>query len=233
MFENMGNMFNGMFGKIADNMCRLTMNGNIAIHTSNGYKTYNLAKKRLTNVSNFCFDAGDFFFVMPTSKVKVGDIILVQGKPKCVIKTDIDTEDNAIKVIDYETSEIREVIPERHVFMGSTYFYGKIVSMLGAGKLTGKGVMGKVMNMMMIKSMFGHNDSGLNNMFGGGIGQMMLMQQMFGKGDDGTMFENMFGLEFGDDEVDSSVFDEDEDEDSDNIQKPKKTKKPKTQKLSK
>lgn len=82
MFENMGNMFNGMFGKIADNMCRLTMNGNIAIHTGNGYKTYNLSKKRLTNVSNFCFDAGDFFFVMPTSKVKVGDIILIQGKPK-------------------------------------------------------------------------------------------------------------------------------------------------------
>ena len=206
MFENMGNTFNGMFGKIGDNMCRLTMNGNIAIKTSNGYKTYNLAKKRLTNVSSFCFDAGDFFFVMPTSKVKVGDIILVNGKPKCVIKTETDNEDNAIKVIDYETSEVREVIPERHVFMGSTYFYGKIVSMFGAGKLTGKGVMGKVMNMMMIKSMFGGNKSGSNDMFGGGLGQMMLMQQMFGKGDEGNMFENMFGLEFGEDndEVDCS-----------------------------
>lgn len=223
MFENMGNMFNGMFGKIGDNMCRLTMNGNIAIKTSNGYKTYNLAKKRLTNVSSFCFDAGDFFFVMPTSKVKVGDIILVNGKPKCVIKTETDNEDNAIKVIDYETSEVREVIPERHVFMGSTYFYGKIVSMFGAGKLTGKGVMGKVMNMMMIKSMFGGNKSGSNDMFGGGLGQMMLMQQMFGKGDEGNMFENMFGLEFGEDEdeVDCSDFCEDE-SDEDEAPKPKK-----------
>lgn len=226
MFENMGNMFNGMFGKIGDNMCRLTMNGNIAIKTSNGYKTYNLAKKRLTNVSSFCFDAGDFFFVMPTSKVKVGDIILVNGKPKCVIKTETDNEDNAIKVIDYETSEVREVIPERHVFMGSTYFYGKIVSMFGAGKLTGKGVMGKVMNMMMIKSMFGGNKSGSNDMFGGGgLGQMMLMQQMFGKGDEGNMFENMFGLEFGEDEdeVDCSDFCEDEtDEAEDETPKLKK-----------
>lgn len=225
MFENMGNMFNGMFGKIGDNMCRLTMNGNIAIKTSNGYKTYNLAKKRLTNVSSFCFDAGDFFFVMPTSKVKVGDIILVNGKPKCVIKTETDNEDNAIKVIDYETSEVREVIPERHVFMGSTYFYGKIVSMFGAGKLTGKGVMGKVMNMMMIKSMFGGNKSGSNDMFGGGLGQMMLMQQMFGKGDEGNMFENMFGLEFGEDEdeVDCSDFCEDDsDEDEAETLKPKK-----------
>lgn len=223
MFENMGNMFNGMFGKIGDNMCRLTMNGNIAIKTSNGYKTYNLAKKRLTNVSSFCFDAGDFFFVMPTSKVKVGDIILVNGKPKCVIKTETDNEDNAIKVIDYETSEVREVIPERHVFMGSTYFYGKIVSMFGAGKLTGKGVMGKVMNMMMIKSMFGGNKSGSNDMFGGGLSQMMLMQQMFGKGDEGNMFENMFGLEFGEDEdeVDCSDFCEDE-SDEDEAPKPKK-----------
>lgn len=223
MFENMGNMFNGMFGKIGDNMCRLTMNGNIAIRTSNGYKTYNLAKKRLTNVSSFCFDAGDFFFVMPTSKVKVGDIILVNGKPKCVIKTETDSEDNAIKVIDYETSEVREVIPERHVFMGSTYFYGKIVSMFGAGKLTGKGVMGKVMNMMMIKSMFGGNKSGSSDMFGGGLGQMMLMQQMFGKGDEGNMFENMFGLEFGEDEdeVDCSDFCEDE-SDEDEAPTPKK-----------
>lgn len=223
MFENMGNMFNGMFGKIGDNMCRLTMNGNIAIKTSNGYKTYNLAKKRLTNVSSFCFDAGDFFFVMPTSKVKVGDIILVNGKPKCVIKTETDNEDNAIKVIDYETSEVREVIPERHVFMGSTYFYGKIVSMFGAGKLTGKGVMGKVMNMMMIKSIFGGNKSGSNDMFGGGLSQMMLMQQMFGKGDEGNMFENMFGLEFGEDEdeVDCSDFCEDE-SDEDEAPKPKK-----------
>lgn len=225
MFENMGNMFNGMFGKIGDNMCRLTMNGNIAIKTSNGYKTYNLAKKRLTNVSSFCFDAGDFFFVMPTSKVKVGDIILVNGKPKCVIKTETDNEDNAIKVIDYETSEVREVIPERHVFMGSTYFYGKIVSMFGAGKLTGKGVMGKVMNMMMIKSMFGGNKSGSNDMFGGGLGQMMLMQQMLGKGDEGNMFENMFGLEFGEDEDEVDCFDFCEDEsDKDEAPKPKKKK---------
>lgn len=107
--------------------------------------------------------------------------------------------------------------------MGSTYFYGKIVSMFGAGKLTGKGVMGKVMNMMMIKSMFGGNKSGSNDMFGGGLSQMMLMQQMFGKGDEGNMFENMFGLEFGEDEdeVDCSDFCEDE-SDEDEAPKPKK-----------
>ena len=34
-------MFNGMFGKIAPGMCRLSMNGGIAVKTDNGYKTYN------------------------------------------------------------------------------------------------------------------------------------------------------------------------------------------------
>ena len=33
-------MFNGMFGKIASGMCRLSMTGGIAVKTSNGYKTY-------------------------------------------------------------------------------------------------------------------------------------------------------------------------------------------------
>ena len=219
MFDNMnfGNMFNGMFGKIGDNMCRLTMNGGIAIKTSNGYKTYNVAKKSLTNVSSFCFDAGDFFFVMPTSKVKVGDIILVAGKPKCVIKL----EDEAIKVIDYESSEVREVVPERHVFMGNTYFYGKIVSMFGSGAMNGKGIMGKVMNMMMMKTLFGKNNGG-NNDGMGGLGQMMMMQQLFNK-DGGNMFENMFDLDFG--TIDEDEDTDAEDEDNEPTTK-KKTKKP-------
>lgn len=42
-------MFNGMFGKVANGMCRLSMSGGIAVKTSNGYKTYdhiqNIQKK--------------------------------------------------------------------------------------------------------------------------------------------------------------------------------------------
>ena len=36
------NNLNGLFGKIANGMCRITMNGGIAIKTANGYKTYNV-----------------------------------------------------------------------------------------------------------------------------------------------------------------------------------------------
>ena len=204
MFDfNMGNMFNGMFGKVEKGKCALTMNGGIAVKTSNGFKTYNLKKKRLTNVTNFCFDASDFFFVMPTAKVKIGDVILVGGKPKCVINI----SEEAIKVIDYENSEIREVVPERHIFMGSTYFYGKIVSLFGATGTKGKGFMGKIMQLMMMKSMMGGGNNDSN-----GLMQMMMMQNFFGGNENGNMFENMFDLQFDTDALAPDADEDDEDE---------------------
>lgn len=183
MFENIQNSFNGMFGKIAPGMCRLTMNGNIAVKCNNGYKSYNVEKGTLTNVTNFCFNVGDeMFFVIPTNKVAVGDIILVGGRPKCVTAVD----KKIITVIDYENSEVRQVVPERHVFMGSTYFYGKIVSMFGNSFKSGKGL-GNVMKMMMFSQMMGGGDKSNNN----GIGQMMAMSMFMG-GKDNNPFEGMF-----------------------------------------
>ena len=81
----MNELFNGMLGKIAPGMCRLSMDGGIAIKTSNGYRTYDSKTGRLTNCSSFVFDIGEeFFFLFLTNKVKTGDIILANGKPKCV-----------------------------------------------------------------------------------------------------------------------------------------------------
>ena len=86
---DMMNCFNGMFGKLGAGMCRLTMNGRIAVKTSGGYKSYNVKTGKLTNCSNFVFNIGDdFFFIIPTNKVDVGDIILVKGTPRCVIEVD-------------------------------------------------------------------------------------------------------------------------------------------------
>lgn len=187
MFENIQNSFNGMFGKVGAGMCRLTMNGNIAVKCSNGYKTYNVKKGTLTNVTNFCFNVGDeMFFVIPTNKVEVGDIILVRGKPKCVT----DVKKKVITVIDYEDSEVRQVVPERHVFMGSTYFYGKVVSMFGNSFKNGKGL-GNIMKMMMFSQMMGGN-SGNNN----GFGQMMAMSMFMGNKD--NPFDGMFDFNLDD-----------------------------------
>ena len=183
MFEDMSKTFNGLFGKVAPGMCRLTMNGSIAVKCSNGYKSYNVKSGRLTNVTNFCFNIGDeMFFTIPTNKVDVGDIILVSGKPKCVIEVD----KNKITVIDYENSEIRQVVPERHVFMGNTYFYGKIVSMFG--NLKGTKGLGNMMKMMMMSQIMGGNTSGNNTM--SGLGQMMAMSMFMGGN---NPFEEMFG----------------------------------------
>ena len=189
-------MFNGMFGKVAPGMCRLSMGGKIAIKTSTGYKTYNVKTGRLTNCSNFAFDIGeDFFFVIPTNKVSVGDIILVNGKPSAVIGID----KNAIKTFSYEDSSIREIVPEHHVFMGNTYFYGKIVSMFGNAFGKKKGI-NNIFKYMMMSEMFKGKS--------GDVSTMMPMMMMMGGMDD--MFDGMFDE---DSNVDLFNFDEEEEDD--------------------
>lgn len=183
----MNNMFNGMFGKIAPGMCRLSMNGGIAVKTDNGYKTYNLKTGKLTNCNNFVFDIGeDFFFVIPTNKVERGDIILVNGKPKCVMSSDGKT----ITVINYEDSTVDTILPERHVFMGNTYFYGKIVSMFGNNLMKGKKGTNKIFQYMMMSEMMkGASGTGSNNM------SAMLPFMMMGGGNMSDMFDGMFDFD--------------------------------------
>ncbi len=160
-----------MFGKIEAGKCRLSMSGGIAVKTSSGYKSYDLKSERLTNCSNFVFDIGDdFFFVIPTNKVEKGDIILVSGKPKCVIEA----EKNKITVINYEDSTIETLLPERHVFMGNTYFYGKIVSMFGNLKKSG-GTEKIFKYMLMSEMMKGSNTTN-------GMANVMPMMMMMNGG---------------------------------------------------
>ncbi len=173
-------MFNGMFGKIAPGMCRLSMNGEIAVKTSTGYKTYNISNNRLTNCSNFVFDTGgDFFFLLPARKITAGDIILVGGKPRCVIKK----EGDIITAINFEDSTIESIIPERHLFMGNTYFFGKIVSIFGNNK--GKKGMVKIMKYMMISEMFKGKGNSQNSM------NPIMLMAMSGGGM-GNIFDDMF-----------------------------------------
>ena len=203
MFDS-SKFFNGFFGKVQPGMCRLTMNGNIAIKCSNGYRTYNDKQQRLTNVTNFCFDMGsELFFVIPTMKVSEGDIILVEGKPKYVIAI----SKAYIEVVDYETSEIKKIVPERHVFMGSSYCYGKIVSMFGSNFKGGRGLK-KIMKMMMMSQIFGGQNGGSSDFGMGNIGQMMMMSSLFGGNSDMDFFNDMFdGLSFDtdDEETDRPV----------------------------
>lgn len=179
----MNNVFNGMFGKVASGMCRISMNGEIAIKTSSGYKTYNVKTGTLTNCDNFAFDVGEeWFFVIPTNKVTPGDIILAGGRPRCVIEV----KDNEIKTFCYEDGTIGTIVPEHHVFMGKQYFYGKIVSMFG-NMMNEKNGMGNIMKYMMMSEMM--KGSSMNM-----PGNMMPMMFMM-NGGIGDMFNNMFNFD--------------------------------------
>lgn len=180
----MRNLFNGMFGKVAPGMCRVGMNGKIAISTSSGYKSYNVETGRLTNCDSFAFDVGeDWFFVVPTNKVEKGDIILAGGKPRCVIEVG----KNEIKTFSYEDGTIDTLVPEHHVFMGKQYFYGKIVSLFG-NMMSGKDGMNNMFKYMMMSEMMKGNSSGNN---------MMPMMMMMGGG---NMFGDIFNFDTDEEE---------------------------------
>lgn len=188
MFDST-NMMSKLFGKIGSGMVRMSMNGDMAIKTSNGYKTYDVNSGALVNCDNFVFDIGsEMFFLIPTNKVEKGDVILASGKPHCVISA----EKNRIEALRYEDGSIVNIVPERTLFMGQTYFYGKIVSMFG--NMKGKGMNSMMKYMMMSEMMKGKSDA-MSNM----LPMMFLMGN--GGGNMDNMFEGMFDLDLDEPET--------------------------------
>lgn len=212
---------NGMFGKflkpIKPGMVRIGLNGELAVKSGSGYKTYNAKTKQLVNVQDFCFDIGqDLFICVPTAKVKVGDIIVLddpdapQGvAPKCVTALE---DGKTIKVMDYRTNEIQTIVPERHFFLGKMFFYNKIHSLIPIGDLAGsKGTdkFGKLLGKMALMNAI----SGKGFNFGGGSGDGegnglngLAMMALFGGGlggdnEDLFDFSGMFDLEIPDVDV--------------------------------
>ena len=154
-------MFDGICGKVAPGLCRLSMDGGIAIKTRAGYRTYDAKKKRMTNCDSFVMDIGeDFFFVLPTNRVEPGDIILAGGIPKCVIGE----SDGTITAINFEDSTVETLLPEYHLFMGNTYMYGKIVSLFGKNGVKGKKGIGRMMKYMMFSSLLKGKEGSVNSL---------------------------------------------------------------------
>ena len=183
------NMFEGICGKVAPGLCRLSMNGGIAVKTKSGYRTYDAEKKRLVNCDSFVLDAGeDFFFVLPSNRVKPGDIILAGGLPRCVLAVSEET----ITAINYEDATVETLLPEHHIFMGNTYLYGKIVSVFGRNGVKGKKGAGRMMKYMMLSGMLKGKD-------GGGFGAMLPL--MLGMRGDFDFMGDLFDEE-DDDEPD-------------------------------
>ena len=220
----MNTMFSGMFMKVQKGMCMLSPCG-IAVKTSAGYRSYNVKTGKLRNCDNLVFSFGDgMFFVIPASKVKPGDIILNGGKPACVRRAD----KNSIEVINYETSVVETLLPERHVFMGNTWFYGKIVSLFGDGSsICGKGSVAKMMKFMMMSSLFGDagagTDAGIDTGISTGSGALaaqntgnmnLLLPLMLMKSGG---FDDLFGNLFEEDTDAEDAADAEEDDEEDTV----------------
>lgn len=218
----MSNVLSNMqFGKIKPGMIRLGMNGQLAVNINGDYKYYNEKKNTFVNTNNFVFDIGeDFFFVMPTNSVKRGDIILINNKPVFVLEG-VAKKGSTFKVLSYEDGQVKELLPERHTFLGKNYMYSKIVSMFG-NKAFDKGT---IMKYMMFNTMMG--GKGLSGMFGGtgsGMNPMMLMMMMGGKNPMTDMFNfdddaeglfggfDMFGADEAEDDVEAEDLDDDKEE---------------------
>ena len=195
----MNTMFDGMFGRVQKGLCMLSPCG-IAVRTSAGYRSYDVKTGMLRNCDNLVFGFGDsMFFVVPVSKVKIGDIILNGRKPACVRKSG----KNSIEVINYETSVVETILPERHIFMGNTWFYGKIVSLFGDGaSIGGKGNITRMMKFMMMSSLFENSGSmaagggGGNGGQAGGMNMLLPLLLMKGGG-----FDDLFSGLFEEDEA--------------------------------
>ena len=195
MKNGFGDMFGGMFGPVPKGDCRLGMNGLVAVNVNTGgtpdYKTYDVKTGKLTNCTEFSMELDGSFFLIPTMKVAPGDIILSAGGPCCVIEG----RKNAIRVFSYQRGTIEELVPERHIFMGSTYCYAKIFSPL-ANMMKGRGGMGNAVKMMMLSKLFSDGGSSPS---GTGMNPMMLMM-LAGGGKD--MFRDLFDGAFDPEEDD-------------------------------
>ena len=118
-------------------------------------------------------------------------------------------------MINYETSAVETILPERHVFMGNTWFYGKIVSLFGDGSsICGKGGLTKMMKLMMMSSLFDNAGAAADGTMAapgmGNINAIMPLLLLKGGG-----FDDLFGGLFDEDEKDTEGGDKDTEDDGD------------------
>lgn len=102
---------------------------------------------------------------------------------------------------------VENIVPERHVFMGNTYFYGKIVSLLGSNITKGKNGMNNIFKYMMLSQMMNGNGSTgtASNM------NSMLPFMMMG-GNMSDMFDGMFDFDTVDNTDEDDNVDAEEEE---------------------
>lgn len=162
MFSNLGSSF----GKIGSDQFRLSING-LAVKGKDGkYVTFNPETRELVEVTTGFFDdMKDLLFLMPTTELEVGDIILHQNKPYYITVS----KDNVVKGIDFEDAIESTLVPKTNVF-GMKY-YTKVFNCLGTNNILGTDI---ASNPMMAYALMGGKDFDLS--------KVMMFQALSGQG---------------------------------------------------
>lgn len=150
MFSNLGSSF----GKIGSDQFRLSING-LAVKGKDGkYVTFNPETRELVEVTTGFFDdMKDLLFLMPTTELEVGDIIIHQNKPYYITVS----KDNVVKGIDFEDAIESTLVPKTNVF-GMKY-YTKVFNCLGTNNILGTDI---ASNPMMAYALMGGKDFDLS-----------------------------------------------------------------------
>ena len=162
MFSSLGSSF----GKIGSDQFRLSLNG-LAVKGKDGkYITFNPETRELVEVTTGFFDdMKDLLFLMPTTELEVGDIILHQNKPYYITVS----KDNVVKGIDFEDAIESTLVPKTNVF-GMKY-YTKVFNCLGTNNILGTDI---ASNPMMAYALMGGKDFDLS--------KIMMFQALSGQG---------------------------------------------------
>lgn len=162
MFSNLGSSF----GKIGSDQFRLSING-LAVKGKDGkYVTFNPENRELVEVTTGFFDdMKDLLFLMPTTELEVGDIIIHQNKPYYITVS----KDNVVKGIDFEDAIESTLVPKTNVF-GMKY-YTKVFNCLGTNNILGTDI---ASNPMMAYALMGGKDFDLS--------KIMMFQALSGQG---------------------------------------------------
>lgn len=162
MFSNLGSSF----GKIGSDQFRLSING-LAVKGKDGkYVTFNPETRELVEITTGFFDdMKDLLFLMPTTELEVGDIIIHQNKPYYITVS----KDNIVKGIDFEDAIESTLVPKTNVF--GIKYYTKVFNCLGTNNILGTDI---ASNPMMAYALMGGKDFDLS--------KVMMFQALSGQG---------------------------------------------------
>ena len=131
--NTMSDMINFDFGKVPAEKFAVSPYG-IAVKTANGgWVAYDAEKNEVIDAKIFHVDADGLFYKIPTpiDKIKIGDIIIHQGKPMFVQALN---NTNTITAVNYNDASLVTILPIKSPF--GFNFITKVISLVDFNKLT-------------------------------------------------------------------------------------------------